>query len=164
MIKRIGIFLISLMFLSSFVGAAEDTFTQNPTSLPHKRTVQRLFKAYEVSSVTYDYDSSGGGAVTDGIIWMESFWDASKIVQMKITITAVTSIEVVVEGMLHPDLGSWSELWVKSFTASTDTNKDYIALITEDMWLMRIGVKYTGGAPGVGDLASITWFAEQKGD
>ena len=145
--KRFLLIVCCLFAFAFQLNAENDTFTQSKSSIPIKRTVSRIFQDYEVADKNYDYDDLGGSDVDDGIMSMQSFWEASKVVQISVTLTDVTSITVVVEGMLHPNLDSWSEIWVREFTASTGENQDVIAVITEPLWYLRVGNKFSGGTP-----------------
>jgi hypothetical protein len=148
-VKKFILFLVSFMLiLNPFILiVADDTITDTPGSIGNKRTIKRVFKDYAVADKNYDYDDQGGSDVDDGIIYTQSFWQASKVAQISVTVTDVTSITVVIEGMLHPDLTSWSEIWVREFTVSTGENQDVMVVITEPLYNVRIGNKFSGGTP-----------------
>ena len=111
------------------------------------------FSIFPVASATYVYNEAGSATATDGEVFTAFYTEKTLLV--KVTITAVTSIELIVLGRSDNSSASWGEIYTKSFAASTVN--DFIIPVQEHIDYLACGLKYTGGTPGASDLVTINF-------
>lgn len=150
--KKIFFFILLLASSVTYAAVVTPTYTLGDPTSEATSISGEFFSAYNVVGAAYVYDESAGTDNDDGELKVFGF--PLKTLTFDVGISGVTSIDIRIEGRSHAK-STWSDVYTKSFTTSTGANADFLVNVIEHWDWLRVGVKYTGGAPAVGDTISV---------